>query len=74
MQITLKLFATLRDGRFETAPIEVPEGAFVSDAIEAAGVPPEAAAVVFVNGRHAGPGHPLSPGDTVAIFPPVGGG
>lgn len=74
MQITLKLFATLRDGRFESAPFELPEGALVSDAIEAAGVPPKDAAVVFVNGRHADPETPLSPGDAVAIFPPVGGG
>lgn len=74
MQITLKLFATLRDGRFESAPFELPEGARVSDAIAAAGVPTKDAAVVFVNGRHADPETPLSPGDAVAIFPPVGGG
>lgn len=74
MQIAVKLFATLRDSRFESAPIELPIGALVSDAIEAAGVPPKDAAVVFVNGRHAEPGRPLSPGDAVAIFPPVGGG
>lgn len=74
MQITVKLFATLRDGRFESAPFELPEGSLVADAIAAAGVPPEAAAVVFVNGRHAEPGRPLSPGDAVAVFPPVGGG
>lgn len=74
MQIVVKLFATLRDGRFETAPFELPEGALLSDAITAAGVPLKDAAVVFVNGRHADPETPLSPGDAVAIFPPVGGG
>lgn len=74
MQIAVKLFATLRDGRFDSAPLELPAGSLVADALAAAGVPPEAAAVIFVNGRHAEPGRALSPGDTVAIFPPVGGG
>jgi sulfur carrier protein len=74
MQITVKLFATLRDGRFESAPVELPEGSLVSDVIAAAGVPLKDAAVIFVNGRHAEHGRPLSPGDAVAVFPPVGGG
>jgi len=32
------------------------------------------AAIIFVNGKHAGPDHVMLDGDTLSIFPPIGGG
>jgi sulfur carrier protein len=74
MTITIKLFASLRQGRFENASRDLPKGATVRDALGLAGVSAAEAAVLFVNGRHAAPDGALSDGDVLAVFPPVGGG
>lgn len=74
MTVLVKLFASLRTGRFDARPMDFPHGARVGDAITAADVPPEEAAVIFVNSRHAAPDHALAEGDTLALFPLVGGG
>lgn len=74
MTVTVKLFASLRTGRFDAKVLELPEGATAASAIEAAGVGAEEAAIVFANSRHASPGLALAEGDVLAIFPPVGGG
>ncbi|HOX33297.1 MAG TPA: MoaD/ThiS family protein [Spirochaetales bacterium] len=74
MKVTIKLFASLRAGRFDSEQRELPAGSDLAAAITAAGVEAREAAVVFVNSRHAEPARPLAEGDVVAIFPPVGGG
>jgi molybdopterin synthase sulfur carrier subunit len=74
MTVTIKLFASLRTGRFDVRALDFPADASVAQAIASAGVRPEEAAVVFVNSRHAPPDAVLADGDTLAIFPPVGGG
>ncbi|MBS1227493.1 MAG: hypothetical protein H6R17_770 [Proteobacteria bacterium] len=83
MKIRLKLFATL--GSYlppgssggETL-IELPEAAIIPDALGMFGVPLNLAHIVFVNGRHVLrpnlPTHPLHDGDTLAVFPAIGGG
>ena len=74
MKVTIKLFASLRTGRFEEAPIDLEETATIADAITAAGLRPGEATVIFRNARHAEPGESLAEGDTLSLFPPVGGG
>ncbi|HAE22695.1 MAG TPA: molybdopterin synthase sulfur carrier subunit [Spirochaetaceae bacterium] len=74
MTITIKLFASLRQGRFESESRALAEGSSVLDALELVGVSAAEAAVLFVNSRHAGPKHILAEGDSLAVFPPVGGG
>lgn len=74
MRVTVKLFASLRRGRFDEAVLEIPEKGLVSDAIEAAGLGPGEATVLFLNARHALPSAPLADGDILSLFPPVGGG
>jgi molybdopterin converting factor small subunit len=37
-------------------------------------VPPDEVKRTFVNGLSKAPSHPLSDGDRVALFPPIGGG
>jgi sulfur-carrier protein len=74
MTITIKLFASLREGRFEADKRALSEGATVRDALDLIGVSAAEAAVLFVNSRHADPERLLADGDSLAVFPPVGGG
>ena len=74
MRITVKLFATFRKGRFDAEVREVPGGATVSRVVEEVGLPVKEIGIVLVNGRHANLWRPLADGDTLAIFPLVGGG
>ncbi|MFH2113950.1 MAG: MoaD/ThiS family protein [Spirochaetota bacterium] len=74
MNTTIKLFASLREGRFDSRPCDLAAGATVQDALDFAGVSAAEAAVLFLNGRHTQPEHPLTEGDSLAVFPPVGGG
>ncbi|MEI6874191.1 MAG: MoaD/ThiS family protein [Spirochaetota bacterium] len=74
MRISVRLFASLRDGRFDEREMDVPEASVVGDLSASIGVRPEEMAVIFVNNRHAEPESALHEGDRLAIFPPVGGG
>jgi molybdopterin synthase sulfur carrier subunit len=74
MKITVKLFATLRRGRFDQKTIECGEGVIIHDLIKMLEIPEKEAAIIFVNSRHAEFHTILRQGDTLAIFPPVGGG
>jgi sulfur carrier protein len=74
MKVNVKLFATLRDGRFNSEKAEFQENSRVSDVIKKYDLPPEDVAICLVNGRDANNEHVLNDGDTLSIFPPVGGG
>jgi molybdopterin converting factor small subunit len=74
MQITINLFATLRKNRFESDRRQCPEGTTVQSILNDLSIPESEAAIIFVNGRHAGPDTFLLEKDTVSIFPPIGGG
>lgn len=74
MRIKIKLFASLRAGRFDAAEKELPDGASVRGALGAASVPEKEAAIIFINGKHAGPDAVLRDGDVLAVFPLIGGG
>jgi MoaE-MoaD fusion protein len=76
VKVSVRLFAGLREraGRGELE-LELPEGASVADALAAvgdlaAGVP----LVMAVNREYAEPTQALSPGDELALIPPVSGG
>lgn len=83
MKIKLKLFATLQSylppgcSSGETL-LDLPEAAIIPDALGVLGVPVKLAHIVFVNGRHVLrpdlPTHALHEGDTLAVFPAIGGG
>jgi len=79
MQIELALFAKLSarypvggSGR-EPRPLEVADGVTVGALVEQIGLAEEQR-ITFVNGRHAPDDLPLTPGDRLAIFPPIAGG
>lgn len=74
MQVNVKLFATLRDGRFKIKRTELEDQSRVIDVIKKCDLPLKEVAICLVNGRDADSDYLLQEGDTVAIFPPVGGG
>ncbi|HNS16049.1 MAG TPA: MoaD/ThiS family protein [Syntrophorhabdaceae bacterium] len=74
MHIKVKLFATLREGRFTEGEREYPAGTTIGHIIQALEMDEKEAALIFVNGLHAKAGDELHDGDTLAIFPPIGGG
>jgi molybdopterin converting factor subunit 1 len=76
MQITVRLFAQLREraGTNELS-IELPEGARVRDALDELGdLAGDLPVVMAVNREYADREAPLSPGDELALIPPVSGG
>jgi len=73
MRIMVKLFATFRKGRFDAEIREVPPGTTVSTVIDELRLP-GSVGIIFVNSQHADPTRQLSDGDTLSIFPLVGGG
>jgi molybdopterin converting factor small subunit len=70
----VKLFAMYRQGRFDAAELERPEGITVGGLVDELELPLAELGFVLVRGRHAGLEQKLAPGDTVSVFPKVGGG
>ncbi|MCW2981476.1 MAG: molybdopterin converting factor, subunit 1 [Solirubrobacterales bacterium] len=82
MTVSVRLFAILREraGR-DSVEIELPEGATVGDAFERLAETPGLADLVermplrmAVNREYASAGAPISPGDELAVIPPISGG
>jgi len=74
MQITVKLFAIFRSGRFKVAQQEHTPGTDCRKIMFSLGLTEEEIGVVLVNGRHAPLDQVLQDGETLALFPLVGGG
>ncbi|AHF05841.1 MoaD/ThiS family protein [Desulfitobacterium metallireducens] len=74
MNVKIKLFATFREGRFKVEEREFPEESQVGDVLQSLGIAPEEVAICLVNGRDAKEDRILEEGDTLSLFPPVGGG
>ena len=74
MKVTVKLFATLREGLFEKEVREYDPETTVANVISGLKIPDREVKVVFVNSRHAPKEHKLKDGDILALFPGVGGG
>lgn len=74
MKITVKLFATLRIGREKIMEMDVGETSSVSDIVHLLELPAGEVAIIMINGRGAELDSQLAENDTLALFPPVGGG
>lgn len=74
MKITLKLFANFRLGRFKIKEFELPISTTCGDMVAALTIPAAEIGIVLINGRHAQLAQTLQDGDTLALFPLVGGG
>lgn len=76
MKVRVKLFAGLRErAGDDELLVELPDGATTDDLLDSLGeLTAGVRCVVAVNREYAGPGTPISPGDEVALVPPVSGG
>lgn len=74
MNITVKLFAFFRNGRFKEKIFEYPESAVVADVINKLGINADEVGVTMINSRLCKLNTPLQEGDILAIFPVIGGG
>ena len=74
MKVTVKLFASLRKGKFDMETREYSPGTKISQVIDELNIPKDQVSIIFVNNRHAEPERQLDDGDVVAFFPPIGGG
>ncbi len=74
MDVEVRLFATLRRGRFDRRPQPVADGCRLEELIRQLAIDPKEIAIRLVNGREAEIDHVLQPGDVVSLFPAVGGG
>lgn len=78
MNVRVKLFATLRKympaGAGDTLTLELPDGAAVSDAIAALGIPSDRARMIVSNNEQLAPTSPLQDGQEINLFPPMAGG
>ncbi len=72
--IKVKLFATLREGRGKEVSFEYSEDIIVKDITEKLNIHKDDIAILLVNGKDVSLDHKLEDGDTISIFPPVGGG
>jgi sulfur-carrier protein len=74
MRITIKLFATIREGRGDNEFYETRSEATVGEVVAQLGIPGDKPLIIFVNGRHANADTRLNERDRLSLFPPVGGG
>lgn len=74
MKITIKLFASLRQGRFKVREEICPDNTTVGDMVARLAIPPGDLGIVFVNGKGAEITAQLQEGDVLSLFPLVGGG
>ena len=74
MQVTIKLFATFRNGRFKIERRELPEGTDVRAVVLSLGLTEAEIGIIMLNGRHGELDQKLNDNDTLSLFPLVGGG
>jgi sulfur-carrier protein len=74
MHVTVKLFATFRNGRFKIAEQDLPEGTDCLRVVLDLGLTADEIGIIMINGRHGVLDQKLGPGDTLSLFPLVGGG
>ena len=74
MKVTVKLFTTLRKGRFEVRDIEYPEGTTAGDIMKGLKFHKDEKIIIFINNVHAKESTLLREGAVIAFFPPGGGG
>ena len=74
MQITVKLFANLRENREKIMDMDVRSDTTVKEIIESLGIPLQDVAIIMINGRGTKSEAVLKSDDVLALFPPVGGG
>jgi sulfur-carrier protein len=74
MKVKLKLFATLREGREKIIDLDLSEGTVIEQVLKRYDIEKSEIAICLINGRDAEFDRELADGDTLSLFPPVGGG
>lgn len=74
MNIKVRLFATLREGRGKELEVEGGVGITGKELIEKIEIEEKDVAIYLVNGRDGKLEAAIEEGDVISIFPPVGGG
>ena len=74
MKVTVKLFASFRTGRFVMEEREYPDGTTVGQVVEELRLSEQELGIMMVNSRHVKLDRVLAEGDTLALFPLLGGG
>ncbi|MGE5517458.1 MAG: MoaD/ThiS family protein [Bacteroidota bacterium] len=74
MQITVKLFASFRAGRFVRDTRTIAAGTRIADIAAALDIGLSEIGIIMVNGRHADSDQELQDGVTLSLFPLLGGG
>ena len=74
MELQIKLFATLREGRGKIVNKEFPSPITPKQVLESLNIHEEDVAILLVNGVDGKLDQTLEDGDVLSIFPPVGGG
>ncbi|CCJ34543.1 MoaD/ThiS family protein [Caloramator australicus] len=72
--IKVKLFATFREGRQKEVIFNYFEGINGRYILDKLDIKEEDIAIYLVNGLDGKIDNPLNDGDTISLFPPVGGG
>jgi sulfur carrier protein len=74
MTIEIRLFATFRESRGKIVWLDCPHGTTVGEALAKLDILPADVAILLRNGRDTDILTSLQDGDTLSLFPPVGGG
>ncbi len=74
MNITVKLFASFRAGRFDIQTGDYPPGTTVADVADSLNLPQSELGIMMINHRHVKLERVLVEGETLALFPLLGGG
>lgn len=74
MKVNVKLFASLRENREKVMLMDIPENSTPLDIIQLIDIPVEEVAIIMINGRAQNLETTINDGDTVSLFPAVGGG
>lgn len=74
MNITVRLFASLRQFGPDEQVASFPEGTTIENVIHALHIPGTIRILRIVNGEHRPAYHVLKDGDELALFPPIAGG
>ena len=74
MQITIKLFAHFRNNRFNKEVRTIAPGLTVGAIVAELAIVEEEVGVVLINGRHGSLDQALAEGDSLSLFPLIGGG
>ncbi|MDH3329914.1 MAG: MoaD/ThiS family protein [Desulfobulbaceae bacterium] len=74
MQVTIKLFANFRINKFKQDTRDYDSTKTVGEIVEELGIQNSEVGIIFINGRNAAMDQILTDGDTLSLFPLVGGG